>query len=141
MSKYTDKFAALTAKIAALQAELAALVLAGDAGCFDPKVGDVVVYRFGRGENTQNYVGKVLGIRAPAEGEKGGTIAKVLTGEGYDAEVRGVFLSKIARLATEDEVLSGVTAQVEATAEEVVADASEPTQGADEPVEPANGEA
>lgn len=135
MSKYNAKFAALTAKITALQAELDALVLAGDVGDFDPKDGDVVVYRFGRGENTQNYVGKVLGIRAPAAGEKGGTIAKVITGEGYDAEVRGVFLSKIIRLATEEEAASGVTAQAEVAPDAVAEDA--PEAG----VEPANGEA
>lgn len=94
------KIAALNARIATLQAKVAELELKGDAGDFVAKVGDEVVYLFGRGENVQEYTGKVLGIRAPAEGEKGGTIAKIISGEGYDAEVRGVFVSKILRLAS-----------------------------------------
>ena len=95
------KIAALTAKIAALQVNLTELIAKGDAGDFTAKVGDEVVYLFSRGENVQEYTGKVLGIRTPAEGEKGGTIAKIITGEGYDAEVRGVFVSKILRLASD----------------------------------------
>ena len=93
------KIAALEAKIATLQAKIVELREKGDVSEFTAKVGDKVVYLFGRGENVQEYEGYVLGIRTPAEGEKGGTIAKVITGEGYDAEVRGVFLSKILRLA------------------------------------------
>jgi len=101
------KIAALNARIATLQAKVAELIEKGDAGDFVAKVGDEVVYLFGRGENVQEYTGKVLGIRAPAEGEKGGTIAKIISGEGYDAEVRGVFVSKILRLASDPAPVQG----------------------------------
>jgi len=101
------KIAALNARIATLQAKVAELIEKGDAGDFVAQVGDEVVYLFGRGENVQEYTGKVLGIRAPAEGEKGGTIAKIISGEGYDAEVRGVFVSKILRLASDPAPVQG----------------------------------
>lgn len=97
----TSKLAALRARVAALQVKIAELEAKGEAGDFIAKQGDVVVYLFGRGENVQEYTGTVLGVRQPAEGEKGGTIVKIITGEGYDAEVRGVFMSKVLRLASD----------------------------------------
>jgi hypothetical protein len=60
---------------------------------FVPVVDQVYDFYFGRGDNRAVLRGKVLGIREPGEGEKGGRIAKVMVGEGYDADIKGVFLS------------------------------------------------
>ena len=60
-----------------------------------PAVGDKVDFYFGRGDNRAVQSGVVLGIREPGEGEKGGRIVKVMVGEGYDADIKGVFLSAL----------------------------------------------
>ena len=60
---------------------------------FVPTVGEVYSFYFGRGDNRVLKTGRVLGIRTPGEGEKGGRIAKVMVGEGYEADIVGVFLS------------------------------------------------
>lgn len=62
---------------------------------FVPVTGEVYSFRFGRGENVAVLSGKCLGVRTPPEGEKGGRIAKFLVGEGYDSDIKGVFLSAI----------------------------------------------
>ena len=60
--------------------------------------GDTIAFLFGRGDKQVEREGKITGIRVPAEGEKGGTVVKVLVGEGYDAEICGVFPSKVLRV-------------------------------------------
>ena len=72
---------------------------------FVPVTGEVYSFRFGRGENVAVLTGKCLGVRTPPEGEKGGRIAKFLVGEGYDSDIKGVFLSAI--LPTEAPTCAG----------------------------------
>lgn len=60
--------------------------------------GDTIAFLFGRGDKQVEREGKITGIRVPAAGDKGGTVVKVLVGEGYDAEICGVFPSKVLRV-------------------------------------------
>jgi len=99
-----ERAAALREKAAALIAKAVKLETTTEEVDDDEKpalqyaAGDTVVFLFGRGENQVELSGKVLGIRVPQAGEKGGTVVKILTGEGYDQDIKGVFPSKILRV-------------------------------------------
>jgi hypothetical protein len=99
-----ERAAALREKAAALLAKAVKLETTTDDVEDDDKpalqysAGDTVAFLFGRGDNQVELSGKVLGIRVPQAGEKGGTVVKILTGEGYDQDIKGVFPSKILRV-------------------------------------------
>lgn len=88
----------LPGKIAELEAKIATRGAgSSDDDVVDLIVGDEYVFMFGRGESKTERTGKLIGTRVPPEGQKGGTIAKFIIGEGYDSEVVGVFPSAVLR--------------------------------------------
>lgn len=97
----TARIASLESKIAALQAKLEEVRALPDAAApaeeFIPVTGAVYDFKFGRGDSATILRGTCLGVREPAEGEKGGRIAKFLVGEGYNADIKGVFLSAVIK--------------------------------------------
>lgn len=92
MSKKIDD---LKAKIAALQTKLAEAVLAEKNTITADKIahGDIIGFKLGKGDAAVPATGKVLGVVVP-EG-KGGSMVRILTGEGIDTRVVSVFLSAV----------------------------------------------
>lgn len=94
----------MTLKSVAIQAKIDALTIKlGEAKAIEANTittdklaaGTKVDFKFGKGEGARVLKGTVLGLVVPAEGAKGGTLVRILTGEGVDTRVVSVFVSAI----------------------------------------------
>ncbi len=88
------KIADIDAKIAKLQAARAELEQAAlyEVDTSDLKAGDSVDFEFGRGEKRRNMTGVVSAIKRE-EGKAG--LVRIVSGEGFDAEIVTVFEASI----------------------------------------------
>jgi hypothetical protein len=115
----TEAEAAAIAKaegqIAKLREKIAAIIAGKPAKAakvvFIPEVGATVLATIGRATATSQpkvVEAVVLGVKKPAEGEKGATLVRVRTGEGFDEQNFTVFLTQVAPLpvAEEDDGIS-----------------------------------
>ena len=94
------KVKSLEARIATLQTELEAAKIAA-ANEVDPaKVveGVSVDFDYGKKPNVKTLTGLVLGVKVPAEGEKGGTQARVAVGEGFEAQTLTIYVAQVTKI-------------------------------------------
>ena len=102
----SSKIESLKNQIAKLQTKLAEAIAAGESTITADKLpaGAAVTFNFGKGEDKKVLAGSVLGVVVPAEGQKGGTLVRILTGEGVNTRVVSVFLSAIVTYPKAEEV-------------------------------------
>lgn len=100
MSTTSQKIAQIDAKVYELQQKKAELVaqLATEVNPAHVVAGAVVEFNQGRGEDKKTLTGTVLGVKA-AEG-KTGAMAKIASGEGFDATVYPVFIAAVTKIVS-----------------------------------------
>ena len=104
MATFKQQLASINARIVNLTAKRDELIplAAAEVDVAVVNIGDVITFRYGRGETKAVMTGTVLGLKVPAAGVKGGTIIKVFVGEGVDAEIVGIFPSQIIKEGEEE---------------------------------------
>jgi len=93
------KLAALRAQLAVLTAKIteteAAAANEVDFGLAVP--GAVIEFNFGKGEKATVLTGSILGLNTP---EKGAAQAKVAVGEGFNADIKTIYLPYITKIVS-----------------------------------------
>lgn len=99
-----SKIESLKNQIAKLQAKLAEAIAADAKKISADKLtpNTKITFNFGKGEAAGVLTGTVLGVVVPAEGAKGGTLVRILTGEGVNTRVVSVFVSAIVKIEADE---------------------------------------
>lgn len=95
MPQARAKIAALKAKIEKMQTQVTELEAAAENEVDTSKLAPGVKVQFNYGRPAKSLIGVIKGVKVPAEGQKGGTIVRIETGEGADADIVSVFPSAI----------------------------------------------
>lgn len=99
------KSADIQKKIDALQVKLAEALAAEKNAITVDKLtaGKKITFKFGKGEAQATLAGSILGVVVPEAGAKGGTLVRILTGEGVNTRVVSVFVSAIVTVEGAEE--------------------------------------
>ena len=105
IAKLEEQVTKINAKIAALKAGKPVVAKVAKV-VFVPEVGAKVLATIGRATATSQprvLEALVLGVKKPAEGEKGSTLVRAQVGEGFDAQVFTLFLTQVAPVPVAEE--------------------------------------